>query len=142
MVRSIEEANSIIPELERIFGKVSELNEKSVCLTKDLQSLFDIWGEQIRDEKNPDHFFYTEKASKREAMSKDIQKELGKIREFGGVVKDVHKGLVDFYFEREGEAIYLCWKLGEDRIKHWHYARSGFTGRRPIEELNQAASMG
>jgi hypothetical protein len=28
--------------------------------------------------------------------------------------------------------VYLCWKLGEDRITWWHEVDAGFAGRQPL----------
>jgi hypothetical protein len=30
--------------------------------------------------------------------------------------------------------VLLCWKLGEDRITHWHKTTEGFSGRKPIDD--------
>jgi hypothetical protein len=40
---------------------------------------------------------------------------------------------VDFYSLREDRPIFLCWKLGEDRITHWHEIDAGYSGRQPID---------
>jgi len=29
--------------------------------------------------------------------------------------------------------VFLCWRLGEDRISHWHEIDTGFSGRQPID---------
>ena len=29
--------------------------------------------------------------------------------------------------------VFLCWRLGEDRITHWHEVNAGFAGRQPID---------
>ncbi|MEW6741136.1 MAG: DUF2203 domain-containing protein [Planctomycetota bacterium] len=57
------------------------------------------------------------------------------LRAIGVELKDVETGLVDFRAERAGEPIYLCWKLGEPAVAHWHPLQSGFAGRRPVSEL-------
>jgi hypothetical protein len=54
------------------------------------------------------------------------------IQELGAMVKDVGEGLVDFPAKRQGEEVLLCWKLGEDRIAHWHGPEEGFAGRKPL----------
>ena len=54
----------------------------------------------------------------------------------GAMVKDLESGLVDFYGERAGELILLCWRLGEERrIQYWHTPEDGFAGRQPVDEL-------
>jgi hypothetical protein len=54
------------------------------------------------------------------------------LEEIGCEVKDVHTGLVDFRTRREGRAVYLCWRLGEDRIRYWHELDAGYAGRQPL----------
>jgi hypothetical protein len=31
------------------------------------------------------------------------------------------------------EEVYLCWRLGEDRIRFYHRQDEGFSGRKPID---------
>lgn len=64
-------------------------------------------------------------------------KYLTELLTIGVVVKDVHKGLVDFYAKYEGRDIHLCWRLGEKEIKFWHEIHEGYTGRQPIDRLYQ-----
>ena len=60
----------------------------------------------------------------------DYLKELDAI---GCVFKGFDAGLVDFYSLREDRPVFLCWRLGEERITHWHEVDTGFTGRQPID---------
>jgi hypothetical protein len=62
----------------------------------------------------------------------DLVAALKNLDELGIQLKDARTGLVDFLSYREGELIELCWKLGEDRIAHWHRIGEGYPGRRPI----------
>jgi hypothetical protein len=48
------------------------------------------------------------------------------------VLRDPETGLVDFPGEREGRRVWLCWRLGEDRVGHWHELDTGFIGRQPL----------
>jgi len=48
------------------------------------------------------------------------------------VLRDPDQGLVDFPGEVEGRRVWLCWRVGEDRVAHWHDLESGFAGRRPL----------
>ena len=59
---------------------------------------------------------------------------INRIQETGVLVKDLDIGLVDFPSLMEGEEIYLCWKLGEERIAFWHGTDEGYTGRKPLDE--------
>ncbi|GER83320.1 MAG: DUF2203 domain-containing protein [Thermogemmatispora sp.] len=63
-----------------------------------------------------------------------LQEALEKLNELGCELKDPDMGLVDFLSLREGREVYLCWHLGEERIKYWHPLDTGFQGRRPLDE--------
>ena len=62
-----------------------------------------------------------------------INRYLLELEAVGCVFKGFEAGLVDFYSLREDRPIFLCWRLGEDRITYWHEIDSGFTGRQPID---------
>jgi hypothetical protein len=61
-----------------------------------------------------------------------IKDALDKIQATGCVVKDLDTGLVDFPTIINDEEVFLCWRLGEDRIRFWHRQDEGFAGRKPI----------
>lgn len=47
-------------------------------------------------------------------------------------LRDLESGLVDFPSVLEGSDAYLCWRLGEPEVAHWHSPEDGFQGRRPL----------
>ncbi len=57
---------------------------------------------------------------------------LQQLETLGGVLKDLSLGLVDFYTLRDGEPVFLCWKLGEDAIRFWHSLDTGYAARQPL----------
>jgi hypothetical protein len=63
--------------------------------------------------------------------------EVSQVIEAKGVlVKDLDQGLIDFpHIRRNGEEVYLCWKLGEREIGYWHHIPDGFAGRKAVQEL-------
>jgi hypothetical protein len=48
------------------------------------------------------------------------------------ILRDAESGLVDFPSLREGRVVQLCWRLGEDRVEHWHEVDAGFQARKPL----------
>ena len=58
---------------------------------------------------------------------------LGELESIGCVFKGFDAGLVDFYALRDDQLVFICWKLGEEGITHWHEIDSGFEGRQPID---------
>ena len=57
---------------------------------------------------------------------------LERIQEWGLELRDVTTGLVDFPAEIDGRPAFLCWRLGEPEVAHWHSPDDGFRGRRPL----------
>jgi hypothetical protein len=58
------------------------------------------------------------------------------IEQRGILVKGLAEGLVDFpHIRKNGEEVYLCWKVGEDDIAHWHGLAEGSALRKGIGEL-------
>jgi hypothetical protein len=64
--------------------------------------------------------------------SVDVERLSSEVEDLGVILRDPETGLVDFASVRDGEQIYLCWRLGEERIAHWHPRDTGFMGRRPL----------
>jgi len=69
----------------------------------------------------------------RNRLEAAIQSALERITSTGCVVKDLDVGLLDFPSRLNNEEVYLCWKLGEDRIRFYHRQDEGFAGRKPID---------
>ena len=74
------------------------------------------------------------KKSQREKIAEQLSRTVDEIQQTGCVVKDLDTGLVDFPSLRRGEKVYLCWKLGEERIGYWHGIEEGFAGRKPLDD--------
>jgi hypothetical protein len=55
--------------------------------------------------------------------------------DWGIQLREIETGLVDFPALVAGRPIWLCWRLGEERVEWWHDTTEGFAGRRRIEDL-------
>jgi hypothetical protein len=82
------------------------------------------WGETVEQAAARDE------VTAAAARINDYLKELEAI---GCVFKGFDAGLVDFYTLRDDRPVFLCWKMGEARIEHWHELDAGFGGRQPID---------
>ena len=67
-----------------------------------------------------------------ERSMNEVRAGLEEIRQLGGTTKDLGMGLVDFPHLREGHEVNLCWRLGEQRITHWHGLDEGYAARKPL----------
>ena len=71
---------------------------------------------------------------RRQSSAEGLKTALEKIEEMGVLVKDLDIGLIDFPALYEDREVYLCWKLGETGISHWHGVDEGFAGRKAIDQ--------
>jgi hypothetical protein len=65
-------------------------------------------------------------------LAESMKAALDRILETGCIIKDLEVGLLDFPSLLDNEEVYLCWKLGEDRIRFYHRQDEGFAGRKPL----------
>ena len=54
------------------------------------------------------------------------------LNELGVVLRDLDAGLVDFPTIRDGEPAWLCWRLDDPELAHWHTTREGYASRRRL----------
>ena len=132
---TLEEANNLLPHVNKMMDNVMFLNERIKSLTFDIENLVSIWGKDVLDKDHTDNGFYFGKVSEREESFKELVKKVNEVQSLGCVVKDSENGLVDFYHDKHGELIFLCWKYGEDKINFWHDVSDGFKNRKPINQL-------
>jgi hypothetical protein len=116
---SVEEADASLPELREVLERVRS-NRQVI-----LRAAERIRGKVAADGGGIEGTDYWEA---REALKTDIQS----LAQRNVLLRDPETGLIDFPSEREGRRIFLCWRLGEDHVAHWHDLESGFAGRRPL----------
>lgn len=125
---TIEHANRTLPLVRRIVSEVVR-EYAVVCNLEDQVQRAAAEGRtervlRLRDEHTDrlDHL-------------RELTDELATI---GVELKDGEKGLIDFPSQRDDRDIYLCWRLGEKRIEHWHELDAGFIGRRRLNSADVA----
>ena len=67
-----------------------------------------------------------------------IREAIAQIHRQGCLVKDLDLGLIDFPTLVGDETVYLCWKLGEDRIAFWHRTDEGYAARKPLDHAGES----
>jgi hypothetical protein len=73
-------------------------------------------------------------------LAETFNSALAQIIETGCVIKDLDVGLLDFPAIINNQDVYLCWKLGEDRIRFYHRQDEGFSGRKPLDPRDLGSS--
>jgi hypothetical protein len=115
---SIEEANKTLPLVKKIVGDISTLAHSMKQRHEKLENLTGPAREEVEDSLEGDQ---------------DRMQELcDELHKLGIELKDYFTGLVDFPCWKDGREIYLCWRLDEPSISHWHEVWAGFSGRRPL----------
>ena len=109
-VFTIEEANKLIPMLEGSFERINDLNYNLQILSGDLKDLVNTWGDAVFGEKNPDNSYYKDLLAQRDYVTEELSRRITTVQSLGCIVKDVEKGLVDFYHKRGEKTILLCWQ--------------------------------
>jgi len=74
-----------------------------------------------------------EKRLEHQSLAEVMKANLEKILATGCIIKDLDVGLLDFPSILDDEEVYLCWKLGEDRIRYYHRQDEGYSGRKPLD---------
>lgn len=137
---TLEEAESLLPEIEDSLGKAIALKAEFELSEGELQSIsrrvMMLGGMLIDRDEIQRHKL------KRERSVEGLKAAIEKIQEFGCIIKDLDIGLVDFTTLFRGEEVYLCWKLGESGIRFWHGMHEGFAGRKPIDDEFRALHHG
>lgn len=120
-----EEADALIPELEKIFEAVAELAAQAEVKAAALRA-----RERAGDE---DPAASAIERGQLQFLAQGINERLQRIAALGASPKGVEPALVDFPSRLDGRDVYLCWKLGEKRVSHWHPVEEGFSSRRPLK---------
>lgn len=121
---SLEEANSMVPKLLEDIPKIKKL---TTALQKDFPDVQKARDKARFNGGSVEGPLYLQAALKVNELIRELEAK-------GCVLKGVEDGLVDFLSIREGREVYLCWKIPEERITHWHDIHAGFSGRKPIDE--------
>jgi hypothetical protein len=77
---------------------------------------------------------YLATRARRDTSAAALKEAMQHIERAGAHVKDLDIGLIDFLSLYQGREIFICWKLGEDKIRFWHGLDEGFRGRKEIDE--------
>ena len=131
---TVAEANALLPQviplIEQLQGIHRSIQHTAQQLDEAVAKLSGGNGHPIQSLKER----IQEITSHQLTLVEAFQSALAQLQELGGVLKDVDLGLVDFHGLRNGEVMFLCWKMGERRIQFWHTLESGYADRQPLDQ--------
>lgn len=126
----------MVPAMERVFthaeatSLLPRLTELLIALRSAHRAALAVGGEQEQPPLSSNGS--ASAAMKASGPFHDAQRLSAEIEGLGVILRDPDTGLVDFASLRDGAPIYLCWRLGEERIGFWHPRDTGYMGRMPL----------
>jgi len=131
---TIEQAETCLPKVERLVKKAQRLRDKLAWLMETNEVVLEVSSDRGF------HYFVTEEVKVNKEFHRlyyQFYAVIEKLNELGIIVKDIDDGIVDFPFKLNGQDAFLCWQLGEDKIRFWHDAEGGFEGRKPVVDVDE-----
>lgn len=127
---TVEEANRELPRVKRIVAQIAELS----ALLPELEDQARIAEYQSkRASAGADEQDRRQQAKDAaQGAEEELLKAVLSLNSMGIALKGPLEGLIDFPSVRDGEPIELCWKLGEERVEHWHRIGEGYAGRKKL----------
>jgi len=122
---TIDEANALVPQVRAVLLQLAVEQRRLDASHAEMHRQLDANGDPAAAEAAGRR--ETEVGEIREGM-RTLLLHLG---ELGVELRDIEMGLVDFPGEREGQAVWLCWRLADPRVAFWHRTDEGYSTRRP-----------
>ena len=134
---TVAEANSTLPLVRVIVRDITalaaELRERHERLYRlkpgDRFRLSDAHDEELRQVQ-----------AELERAQEKMEDYVRELTQLGVELKDPLIGLIDFPSLMNGRPVYLCWRLGEAEVAHWHELEAGFAGRQQLPSRARSAA--
>jgi hypothetical protein len=121
---SVEEANSLLPEVRAIVKSIQQTHRRLLTFQEAVKDA--AAGAENGGGGMPGGSRYAGLLTK-------LSLRVNELETLGVQLKDYSRGLIDFPSLRDGRVVLLCWQLGEgDRLEWWHDVEAGFAGRQPL----------
>jgi hypothetical protein len=129
---TLAEAQSLIPRVDRLLREAVSLKSQYQEAEQEMQAIMQrvtLMGGMMVDRDG-----VIDTRNRRDETRSKLGTAIEQVQEVGCVVKDLDMGLIDFPTLFRDEEVYLCWKLGEEKIAFWHGVDEGFRGRKAIDQ--------
>jgi len=128
---SVEEANKTLPLVRAI---VSDIVRQFNVVNDLKQRLSAVMSERKRPSSDPYSEELAQSQAEMESEEAKLAAYINELTKLGVELKGTD-GLCDFYSIMDGREVYLCWRLGEPEVMHWHELNAGAAGRKPLAPL-------
>jgi hypothetical protein len=128
---TLAEAQGLIPRVDRLLREAIAFKSSYEEAEKQIQAFQE--RVTIMGGLSVDRDTAIQARTQRDGAAAQLRNVIEQVQEVGCLIKDLDIGLVDFPTTYRGVEVYLCWKLGEEDIEHWHGVEEGFRGRKKID---------
>jgi hypothetical protein len=125
-----DEANRVVGEIRVALEQLVRTKKEYDRLTARMDALS--LATAGASAANPDARELKELEVKRNTVAELLRRGIQPIQSRGVVIKDLDRGLIDFYSLMGDRLIFLCWHLGESEVSYWHTIEGGYAGRQPL----------
>jgi len=132
------EANARLPQLRELLPQLRTWASRLSEVHDELGRLAKFWGDELAARDQPDYALQQRLEAEWRNLARRLDEAVHALAHEGIEVKQLDNGLVDFYAVVDGELVYLCWKLDEPEVGHYHTLDGGFAKRRPLPEAPQS----
>lgn len=133
---TLEEAERTLPLLRRILTDL----RTEYRVWQDALGEYELLTGGVRADDGETDELITARRAVTESADR-ISAYLGEIEAIGCLFKGFDAGLVDFYTLRDDRLVFLCWRVDEEHITHWHDVDAGYAGRQPIDASFQITTF-
>jgi hypothetical protein len=122
---TVAEANATLPLVRSIVRDITILAGEMRDRFERMQQLRQAGKAARREQANQ----LEAELDRNQERMEELETEL---RDLGVELKDYFIGLIDFRGWMNDHEVYLCWKLDEPEVGHWHELDAGFAGRQKL----------
>jgi len=129
---TVEQANAMLPLIRAIALDLTALAH-DVMERRERLAVFSKRG-ALNKHKGRDPYA-DELDQMQQTLASDSQRLhefIDELRSLGVEPKGALEGTVDFPALLDGRPVYLCWRLGEAEVTHWHDLDAGFAARQSL----------
>lgn len=130
---TLAEANALLPQVRTILKSLRDLRDRVLRIQAqiEIEEMTGLGsdGRLTAAAQNA----VTVQMDEFQIHTNQFENLLEELYQLGAHLKDLNRGLIDFYSLRDEEVVFLCWIEGESEIQHWHTIEGGFQSRQSLD---------
>ena len=122
---TLAQANRTLPLVSRVVADIVRTHDRAMAVQAAVEA-----AKHTASDAGPLH-------AQLDRCMDQLQDYVAELADVGCELKDYRTGLVAFVGRHQGRDVCLCWRLGDDRVGHWHELTVGYAGRKPVSILDE-----